>query len=115
MSLGELVAWAWEETPPVHRSAVNLLIHIVAVPMFVIGHVLLLGGLLEARYAAAGLVCIVASVLLQGIGHRIEPRPVHPFEGPKDFVRRFYVEQFCNFWRYLFPGGWYSSLKASLR
>ena len=45
--------------------------------------------------------------------HSIEQQPVHPFAGPRDFVRRLYAEQFCNFWRFLFSGGWFASLRNS--
>jgi hypothetical protein len=114
MSLGELAAWAWRETPPVHRSTGNLLIHIVAVPMFVLGHAFLIAAVTASRWLlVAGTSCIVASVALQRLGHSMEPQAVHPFAGPRDFVRRLYVEQFCNFWRFLFSGGWFASLKAS--
>ena len=82
MSFGQLVACAWRETPPVHKNATNLLIHLFAVPLFVIGHVLMVA-------------------------------PVHPFIGARDFLRRLYAEQFCNYWRFLFSGQWYASLKAS--
>jgi hypothetical protein len=113
MSLRELAAWAWRETPPVHRSMGNLLIHIVAVPMFVVGHALLLASIAAGRFLVAGGLCIVVSVALQRLGHSMEPQPVHPFAGPRDFVRRLYVEQFYNFWRFLFSGGWFASLKVS--
>jgi hypothetical protein len=114
MSLAELTAWAWRETPPVHRTAGNLLIHIVAVPMFVAGHALLVAGIATSRsLLVAGALCIFISVALQRLGHAMEPQPVHPFTGPRDFARRLYVEQFFNFWRFLFTGGWLASLKAS--
>ena len=114
MSLGELTAWAWRETPPVHRSTGNLLIHIVAVPMFVVGHVLLIAAVTTSRwFLLAGASCIVVSVALQRLGHSLEPQAVHPFDGARDFARRLYVEQFCNFWRFLFSGGWFASLKLS--
>ena len=114
MPLGELVAWAWRETPPVHRTTGNLLIHIVAVPMFVVGHALLVAALVAGRWwLAVGISCIVVSLALQRLGHAMEPQAVHPFEGPRDFVRRLYVEQFWNFWRFLFSGGWFASLKVS--
>ena len=113
MSLGQLAAWAWRETPPVHRSPGNLLIHIVAVPMFVVGHALVLVGIAMSRWLlVAGGVSIVVSIALQRLGHSMEPQPVHPFEGPRDFVRRLYVEQFYNFWRFLFSGGWLASLRG---
>ena len=46
MSFPELLSWAWRETPPVHKNSTNLLIHIVAVPLFVLGHILLVAGVL---------------------------------------------------------------------
>ena len=114
MSFPDLVSWAWRETPPVHKSRANLLIHIVAVPLFVFGHVLLLAGILLSPWLfLAGILCVVGSLALQNVGHSLEPVPVHPFMGPKDFVRRLYAEQFCNFWRFLFSGRWYASLRAS--
>jgi uncharacterized membrane protein YGL010W len=115
MPLGELVAWAWRETPPVHRSTGNLLIHIVAVPMFVVGHALLIAAIAANRWLlVAGIGFIVLSLTLQRLGHAMELQAVHPFAGPRDFIRRLYVEQFYNFWRFLFSGGWFASLRASL-
>ena len=60
-------------------------------------------------------LCIGASVVLQKVGHSLERQPPHPFTGFRDFVRRFYAEQFCNFWRYLFSGQWYASLTSPVR
>ena len=112
MSFSELVAWAWRETPPVHRNARNLVIHIVAVPLFVLGHAFLLGGALASGWlAVAGVSCIVVSIAVQGFGHSLERQQVHPFAGPHDFLRRLYAEQFFNFWRFLFTGQWYLSFK----
>ena len=112
MPFSALVAWAWRETPPVHTSVINLVIHIVAVPLFVVGHALLLTGVLLSRWlAVVGVVCIVISVAVQGFGHSLERQQVHPFLGPRDFLRRLYAEQFCNFWRFLFTGQWYRSFK----
>lgn len=114
MSLGALTAWAWRETPPVHRTTGNLLIHIAAVPMFVAGHALCLAAIVANPWLLiAGSSCIVVSVALQRLGHSMEPQAVHPFTGPRDFVRRLYVEQFYNFWRFLYSGAWLASLKAS--
>ena len=114
MSFPELVSWAWRETPPVHRSTTNLLIHLFAVPLFVIGNLLIVAGLVSNPWLLlAGPACIAVSLALQKLGHSIEEVPVHPFQGPRDFVRRLYAEQFCNYWRFLFSGQWYASLKAS--
>jgi hypothetical protein len=119
MSFGQLGAWAWRETPPVHKSRTNLLIHIVAVPLFVLGHVLLFAGLTQGvvigdwSLLPAAPVCIVVSLVMQNIGHRLEKAEVYPFLNVRDFVRRIYAEQFFNFWRFLFSGQWYASLKAA--
>ena len=114
MSFSELRAWAWSETPPVHKHRTNLLIHIVAVPLFVIGHVLLLAGILiNPWWLMAGIVSIVVSLAAQKAGHALEPNQVPSFIGARDFLRRLYAEQFCNFWRFLFSGQWYASLRTS--
>jgi hypothetical protein len=113
MSFRELLAWAWRETQPVHKNATNLLIHLFAVPLFVVGHLLLLSALVFSWWLVLlALLCIVASLTLQGVGHSLERQQVHPFTGRRDFVRRVYAEQFCNFWRFLFSGQWYASLSA---
>ena len=114
MSFSELVSWAWSETPPVHKNTANLLIHIVAVPLFVIGHVLLVVGLVVNPWWLAGAaVSIVVSLAAQRFGHSLEHNQVPVFTGAGDFIRRLYAEQFCNFWRFVFSGQWYASLKSS--
>jgi hypothetical protein len=113
MPFRELLAWAWRETPPVHRNGANLLIHVFAVPLFVLGHLFLLAAFVSTWWlVVVGPLCIIAAIALQGYGHSLEPQQVHPFTGPRDFVRRLYAEQFCNFWRFLFSGQWYASLRA---
>ena len=112
MSFPDLLSWAWTETPPVHRRTANLLIHIFAVPLFVVGHLLFVAGIFSSNWLlVAALVCVVTSLALQTYGHSIERDKPPPFAGPRDFVRRLYAEQFCNFWRFLFSGKWYASLR----
>lgn len=107
MSFRELLAWAWRETPPVHRNGSNLIIHLIAVPLFVVGHLLLPAAIIFSWWLAVlATSLIVASLTLQGVGHSLERQQVPPFTGPRDFVRRLYAEQFCNFWRFLFSGQW---------
>lgn len=113
MSFPELLSWAWAETPPVHKRAANLLIHLFAVPLFVIGHVLFIVGIFSSTWLlAAAFGCIAVSLVLQTIGHSLEQVRPPPFTGPRDFVRRLYAEQFCNFWRFLFSGQWYANLRG---
>ena len=113
MSFSELLSWAWRETPPVHKNAANLVIHLFAVPLFVIGHFLLIVGVfINLWILVAGIFTIVISLLLQTFGHSREANKVPPFTGLRDFLRRLYAEQFCNFWRFLVSGQWFKSLKA---
>jgi hypothetical protein len=83
MSSAELLAWAWRETPPVHRSTGNLLIHIVAVPMFVVGLALLIAAVTASRWLlVAGSSCIVAQLLaLPLLGWMVRQPPGQP--GPE--------------------------------
>jgi hypothetical protein len=114
MSFPDLVSWAWTETPSVHRNTTNLIIHIFAVPLFVLGHVLLVAGLLVNPWFLAGAtLSIVVSLAAQRYGHSLEDKPVQSFTSAGDFVRRLYAEQFCNFWRFLLSGQWYASVKSS--
>jgi uncharacterized membrane protein YGL010W len=113
MSFPELLSWAWKETPPVHQNAVNLLIHLFAVPLFVVGNFLVVAGLVtDSWLLVAAILCIVASLALQKFGHSLERDRPPPFAGSRDFLRRLYAEQFCNFWRFLLSGQWYASFKA---
>src|SRR5262245_58433472 len=113
MSFRELLAWAWRETPPVHKNAANLLIHLFAVPLFVAGHLLILAAIVFSWWLAPlGVLCVVVSLVLQRVGHSLEGQQVHPFSSGRDFVRRLYAEQFCNFWRFLFSGQWYASFTS---
>ena len=113
MSFRELLAWAWRETAPVHTNRANLFIHLFAVPLFVVGHLFLLAAIAFSWWlAVVGVLCIAVSLLLQGFGHSLEPRQVPPFTGPRDFLRRLYAEQFCNFWRFLFSGQCYARIRS---
>lgn len=96
-----------------HQHRVNLLIHLVAVPVFVFCAVgvawsLVAGLWWQALAFAAG---IGLSLAVQGRGHRLEAVPPEPFAGPLDFVRRIVLEQFGRFWGYLFSGGWLRALR----
>ena len=113
MSFSELIAWAWRETTPVHKNGTNLFIHLFAVPLFVIGNLLVVPGIFFNHWLLlAAPFCVAVSLALQKLGHSLELVPVHPFMGARDFLRRLYAEQFCNFWRFLLSGQWYASFMA---
>ena len=115
MRIDELLRWQWEGYPRYHRSRANLLIHIVAVPIFLLGTLALLASAMELSIAllAVGLACVVTAVALQGRGHRLEAVPPEPFTGPVDFVSRLFLEQWITFPRFVVSGGFGAALRNS--
>jgi 2-hydroxy-palmitic acid dioxygenase Mpo1-like protein len=87
---GNLLAWQWSDYPAKHRHPANLVIHIVAVPLFMLGCVGALIGLLALAPAkfAWGIGLMIAAVVLEGLGHRLEPERPAPFDGVSDFLKR---------------------------
>jgi hypothetical protein len=117
MGPAQLLRWQWEGYPRYHLAHINLLIHIVAVPLFLAGNVALVVALLRASIAGAiiGVACMVVAIALEGRGHRLEQNPPEPFTSPLNAAGRLYFEQWITFPRFLLSGGWYRALRASTR
>ena len=115
MNVAELLRWQWDGYPRVHRSRTNLIIHIVVVPLFVLGNIGLIMALVLGRplLGALSLVTTVASVALQGRGHKQEQVPPEPFTGPSNAVSRIFLEQWVTFPRFVVSGKWLRALRAS--
>lgn len=96
-----------------HQSGVNLLLHIVFVPLFLAGNVALLVALVERRWLlAVGAVALTAfSLVAQGRGHRQEAVPPEPFTGPRNAVARILLEQWVTFPRFVLSGAWMRALR----
>ena len=112
MTISEFLAWQWSDYPAKHRSRVNLALHILAVPLFMLGSVAVVLGALRfpTMTIVSGLVTMIVSVALQGIGHRFEPDQPAPFDGFGDFVKRFFIEQWVTFPRFVLSGRYFSNL-----
>ena len=104
-----LLAWQWSDYAAKHQNRLNLLLHIVTVPFFLVGTLILLCAAITVSVAAAvvGAICMVGALVAQGRGHRLEPETPVPFDGSADFVSRFVVEQWVTFPRFVLSGGWY--------
>lgn len=115
MNISELLRWQWEGYTRYHQSRANLLLHIVVVPLFLLGNVALVLALLQGAWLAAlgGAVCMLVSVALQGKGHAREPVASIPFTGPANAVARIFCEQWITFPRYVLSGGWARALRAA--
>ncbi len=114
MARGSLLAWQWSDYPAKHRHPANLVIHIVAVPLFMLGCVGALLGLLALAPARIGwgVGLMIAAVVLEGLGHRLEPERPAPFDGVSDFVKRFVVEQWVTFPRFVVSGTYFRNLRG---
>jgi hypothetical protein len=108
MTLPELARWQWQGYPRYHQSRANLLLHIVVIPAFVVANATLVVGLICGSWVVAGLAALamVASVALQGAGHKREPVPPEPFTSPANAVSRLVLEQWITFPRFVLSGGW---------
>jgi hypothetical protein len=114
MSLSELLRWQWAGYPRYHQSRANLLLHILVVPVFLLGTIALVAAITRASWlpAAAGVVAMVTSIGLQGFGHRREPVPPEPFQGPLNAVLRIVCEQWITFPRFVVSGGWHRAWRG---
>jgi hypothetical protein len=112
----ELAAWQWKDYARYHRSMQNLLVHIVAVPLFLLGNLLALAGLafLSLGMAVGGLALSALAFAVQGLGHKAEAEPPVPFTGPANVAGRILVEQWVTFPRFVLSGAWARNLKAAM-
>ena len=109
-------AWQWAGYPTFHGDRANLLLHLVAVPLFIGGTLAVLASPFVGWGAlGAGLGAMALSLAAQGRGHRREGRPPEPFLGPGDFVGRLFVEQFVTFPRFVLSGHYFRALKEASR
>lgn len=114
MQLIELIRWQWDGYHSYHRSRKNLLIHIVAVPLFLIGNVGLIISL--STWTIVGIFVSFAlmalSLVLQGRGHAMESLPPVPFSGKFNAIARLLLEQWINFPRFVLSGAWLRAFKS---
>jgi len=116
MTFSELLDWQWSDYSKRHRNRVNLIIHIIAVPLLWLGSANVITALLfeGALHGLSGAILIGLSLFAQGRGHEMETLRPEPFTTRWDFVRRILAEQFITFPRFVASGGWYANLKSSL-
>jgi phage terminase small subunit len=112
-----LLAWQWSDYVAKHGDRGNLLIHVVAVPLFDLATLLLIGAM-AGRSATAAVIAVglmVVALVLQGRGHRREAEAPTPFAGAADFVSRFVAEQWVTFPRFVLSGAWRANLERARR
>lgn len=113
----DLLRWQWNGYAANHRDPTNLVLHLLAVPLFLLGAALLLIGLLRLQplLIGLGLIGMLASLALQGHGHKREAEAPEPFQGRRDALLRLAAEQFITFPRFVLGGGWLRAWRARNR
>ncbi|MDV9032260.1 Mpo1-like protein [Pseudomonas sp. RAC1] len=106
--LPNLPAWQWRGYHHHHRHPANLVLHLIAVPLFILACLLLLSGLfaMDLTQLAVGALALIAALGMQRQGHRLEAEQPEPFSDRSDAFRRLLTEQFVTFPRFVLSGGW---------
>lgn len=109
----KLIQWQWNDYQQFHRSKTNLLIHIIAVPSFLVSNVYLLIALTQQAWipALCSILVMVFSIAVQGRGHKMEETPSIPFSSLFNAIARLLLEQWINFPRFVLSGGWWRALQ----
>lgn len=111
---GGLLRWQWSLYPDGHRDRRNLALHAATVPLFLLGTCAVLSAAFAGwRAAAIGAPAMIAALVAQGRGHKLEATTPAPFLGPLDVVRRFFAEQWITFPRYVLTGGFAAAWRAA--
>ena len=115
MNVSQLLQWQWKDYGAYHQNRTNLLMHIVAVPLFMLGSILLMIALYLSWpvLLVISIACIAVSLAVQGRGHKMEAVPPVPFESPANAMSRLLLEQWVTFPRFVLSGGWYRNLVKS--
>ncbi len=84
MNVLHLLRWQWEGYSRYHQSRANLLLHVFAVPVFLLSNVAVVAALIARSWlaAAVAIAAMIVSLALQGRGHREELVAPEPFTSP---------------------------------
>lgn len=68
-----LPAWQWRTYPHKQQHPTNLVPHQIAVPLFIVGSLLMISGVfsLDLASIAIGVISLIAALGLQHHGHRL--------------------------------------------
>ncbi|WP_313519538.1 Mpo1-like protein [Pseudomonas sp.] len=89
-----------------HRHPTNLLLHLIAVPLFIVASLLVLGGLLGSSLlpVVLGAIGLVAALTLQRQGHKLEEQEAAT---DQECLQELLLEQFVTFPRFILSGAWW--------
>ncbi len=115
MRVKEIIKRQWQGYAKFHQSRVNLLIHVIAVPVFILGVVQFLFALLYFKFLSVifSLLLMALSMGAQGIGHKKEAIPAEPFTSAQNAIVRILLEQLYTFPKFVLSGGWYQAYRTN--
>jgi uncharacterized membrane protein YGL010W len=98
-----LHSWQHQSYGHFHGSRLNIVLHLLSVPLFWAGIGVLFSALLLLSWQRflLGFLLLLVPVIIQGIGHKQEKNAPIPFLGPSDFFSRFLMEQLVTFPRWI--------------
>jgi hypothetical protein len=115
MPISDLLQWQWQGYLQNHQSKLNLLLHLVAVPLFLAANTGMVWALFAVSWVSTlGCACaMLLSLFLQGRGHQREPHAPAPFTGLGNALSRLLLEQWITFPRFVFTGQWWRALRQA--
>ncbi len=105
----------WSEYSRVHAGRSNLLIHLLAVPLFAGSFLALVYCVVRGDRSSAlvAFALAIGAMAMQGRGHRGEAEAPRPFSSPANFVSRWFTEQFYIFPAFVLSGRWWRQYRAA--
>ena len=117
MNLSDLLRRQWQDYAKAHHSRLNLSIHLVAVPAFIVATLMFFFALINLNVVGVVLstVAVTLAFGMQGLGHAKEGVAAEPFSGPGQAIVRILLEQFVTFPRFVLTGGWYVAFRYQIQ
>ena len=112
MSFKNLLQRQWVGYNTTHQNRTNLSLHLIAVPLFMVGTLEALHGLvtLSPLSLIVATLGLMVSLFIQGRGHKREPVQPEPFTSAWDFMSRIVAEQWITFPRFVVTGSWLNNM-----
>ena len=113
MNLIELLKWQWKGYSQFHQNRMNLIIHIFAIPLFMLSNILFVISLVKLSIIMFGISILLINfpLILEAIGHGNESMKAIPFSSVMNAVVRLFLEQWITFPRFVISGNWYINFK----
>ncbi len=109
MTMLSILRTQWRDYPNAHANRINFVVHLICVPMFMMGTTAFFFGLytLSIAMSLTSLVAMVAAIAIQGWGHSKEASGPTPFTSRANAFVRIFLEQWVTFPGYVLCLAWH--------